>query len=264
MGAVIRYIAYLSENPQRQADFYHRFLGTEGIGRSPDGDVSITDGFFNLTFFKTRPGLVEPRMDLGLNHVGLQVEDLADVERRYRAHRPRGPVVEEPGDIHHGQLRIHDPDGNPVTLSADSFGVDGRRQQVPGIRHVAFDAIDTDAMLEFYTEVLGLPELGTSFERRRQGRQNRFAGDGFTNLAIHPFYSSSDGHEMRMGVNHIGFLVADLKGITDDLGQIGPIAARPADRPFAEVRFTDPDGNRIDLSQHKGWEVAPDRWGRGA
>lgn len=226
MGAVIRYIAYLSEDPDSQASFYHRFLGTEEMGRSPEGDISITDGFYNLTFFKTRPGLVEPRMELGLNHIGLQVDDLAEVERRYRKYRPRGPIIEEVGGIHHGQLRIHDPDGNPVSLSEKSFGLDGRRQQVPGIRHVAFDAIDTDAMLEFYVEVLGLPELGTSFERRRQGRQNRFAGDGFTNLAIHPFYSSSEGHEMRMGMNHIGFLVSDLAGIMDDLGRMRVIAVR--------------------------------------
>jgi catechol 2,3-dioxygenase-like lactoylglutathione lyase family enzyme len=203
-------------------------------------------------------------MELGLNHIGLQVDDLGEVERRYRAYRPRGPVVAEPGGIHHGQLRIHDPDGNPVMLSETSFGVDGRRQQVPGIRHVAFDAIDTDAMLEFYTEVLGLAELATSQERRRQGLENRFAGDGFTNLAIHPFYSNNSGHEMRMGINHIGFLVSNLDGIMADLKQARPIADRPANRPFAEVRFTDPEGNRIDLSQHKGWEVAPAHWDRGA
>ncbi len=133
---------------------------------------------------------------------------------------------------------------------------------MPCIRHVAFDAMDTDAMLEFYTEVLGLAELGTSFERRRQGLENRFAGDGFTNLAIHPFYSDGEGHEMRMGMNHIGFLVADMQGIAAELEKVRAIVPRPASRPFAEVRFTDPDGNRVDLSQHKGWEVAPDRWAR--
>jgi catechol 2,3-dioxygenase-like lactoylglutathione lyase family enzyme len=264
MGAVIRYIAFLSERPEEQARFYHRFLGTEEIGRSADGDVAITDGFYNLSFLQIRPGLAEPRMELGLNHIGLEVDDLAEVERRYRAYRPRGPVVREAGGIHRGQLRIHDPDGNPVTLSEMSFGVDGRRQQVPGIRHVAFDAMDTNAMLDFYTEVLGLAELGTSQERRQQGLENRFAGDGFTNLAIHPFYSSNTGHEMRMGMNHIGFLVSDLTGIMNDLGQMTAVAARPANRPFAEVRFTDPDGNRIDLSQTKGWEVAPARWERGS
>jgi len=264
MGAVIRYMAYLSQDPEIQANFYHRFLGTEEMGRSPEGDISITDGFYNLTFFQLRPGLVEPRMELGLNHIGLQVDDLQEVERRYRSYRPRGPVIEEAGDIHHGRLRIHDPDGNPVTLSEKGFGVDGQRQQMPGIRHVAFDAIDTDAMLEFYVEVLGLPELATSFERRRQGRLNRFAGDGFTNLAIHPFYASSEGHEMRMGVNHIGFLVSDRDGIIERLRGTRVVAARPDDRPFAEVRFTDPEGNRIDLSQEKGWEVAPDQWDRGS
>jgi hypothetical protein len=64
-------------------------------------------------------------------------------------------------------------------------------------------------------------------------------------------------------MNHIGFLVSDLTGMMNDLGQQSAIVDRPANRPFAEVRFTDPDGNRIDLSQTKGWEVAPAQWQRG-
>ena len=42
--ATLRYVAYLSEDPEKLVDFYHRFLGTEELGRSPDGDVTITDG----------------------------------------------------------------------------------------------------------------------------------------------------------------------------------------------------------------------------
>jgi len=263
MEAVIRYIAYLSEDPEQQASFYHRFLKTEEIGRSPQGDISITDGFYNLTFLKMRPDVVEPRMELGLNHIGLEVDDLEEARRRYLDYRPRGPVVAESGGAHRGQLRIHDPEGNPVTLSERGYEVDGRQRPLPGLRHVAFDAIDPDAMLDFYVEVLGLRELGTSFERRQQGRLNRFAGDGFTNLAIHPFYSSSEGHEMRMGVNHIGFLVSDITGVMADLGGARAVEDRPADRPFAEVRFTDLEGNRIDLSQHKGWEVDVEKWEQG-
>jgi hypothetical protein len=64
-------------------------------------------------------------------------------------------------------------------------------------------------------------------------------------------------------MNHIGFLVSDLHGMVHNLGQMRAIVDRPANRPFAEVRFTDPDGNRIDLSQTKGWEVAPAQWQRG-
>ena len=46
--AAIKYIAYLSRNPEELAKFYHRFLQTRELGRSSAGDISITDGFFNL------------------------------------------------------------------------------------------------------------------------------------------------------------------------------------------------------------------------
>ena len=88
----------------------------------------------------------------------------------------------------------------------------------PRIAHVAFNALDPEVMLNFYVQVLGLREVESSYKRRRSGLLNRFAGDGSTNLAIHPFFNSNVGHERRFGVNHIGFLVDDLARKLDDLG----------------------------------------------
>jgi catechol 2,3-dioxygenase-like lactoylglutathione lyase family enzyme len=262
--AVINYLAVISENPEQLAGFYHRFLKTEEIGRSPEGDISITDGFYNITFFKRRPSLHEPRMEIGLNHIGLEVESLEEVKNRYLRFKPRGTIVPEPGDIHHGQIRIHDPDGNPVTLSEKGFGV-RKSRRMPGVRHVAYNTHDPEGMREFYCDVLGLREVMTSYRYRQDGKLNRFVGDGFTNLALHPFYnSSSPGHEMKFGINHIGFLVPDLKRAMEEISAGASIQKRPASRPYAEVRFTDPEGNRIDLSQDKGWEVDIDKWERGA
>ena len=53
----------------------------------------------------------------------------------------------------------------------------------------------------------GLHELPESEVRRQKGVANRFGGDGITNVAIHPFYTRTEGHEARFGMNHIGFLV---------------------------------------------------------
>ena len=74
--ATLRYIAYLANDPEKLVEFYRRFLGTEELGRSPEGDISITDGFYNLTFFKKRPALGEMHTETGLHHIGLQVDDL--------------------------------------------------------------------------------------------------------------------------------------------------------------------------------------------
>jgi catechol 2,3-dioxygenase-like lactoylglutathione lyase family enzyme len=69
---------------------------------------------------------------------------------------------------------------------------------------------------------------------------------------------------MKFGINHIGFLVMDLKAAIEELSSAVAIQKRPDDRPYAEFRFTDPDGNRLDLSQDKGWEVDLGKWERAA
>lgn len=263
--AALRYIAFISENPEKLADFYNRFLRTKKLGRSPEGDVSISDGFYNLTFFNKRPSLREPIMETGLHHIGLEVDSIEEVKARYLKFNPRGVIAAEAGDIHHGEVRIYDPECHPVSLSQKRFGISGKdEKQFPRIRHIAYNALDPEMMLQFYTQVLGFRELPTSYVRRQQGFGNRFAGDGFTNLAIHPFYSRAEGHEGRFGINHIGFLVDDMQATMAQLSTVLKIAPRPSTRPYAEFRFRDPEGNALDLSQVKGWEVDIGKWEKAA
>ncbi|MGH7827921.1 MAG: VOC family protein, partial [Candidatus Binatia bacterium] len=252
---------FISEAPQKLVEFYRHFLKTEELGRSPEGDISITDGFYNLTFFKKRPDLNEMKMECGLHHVGLEVADLEEVKGRFLTINPRGMILQEPDDIHHGEIRIHDPECLPVSLSTKSFGVPAAKERpYPRIRHIAYNALDPEMMLRFYAQVLGLREVPSSYERRKQGQDNRFAGDGKTNLAIHPFYNRLEGHEARIGINHIGFLVSDMQAIMTELSSVLKIAPRPSTRPYAEFRFRDPEGNALDLSQTKGWEVDVGKW----
>jgi len=123
----------------------------------------------------------------------------------------------------------------------------------------------SEGMRQFYPEVLGLREVGSSYVFRRGGRLNRFVADGYTNLALHPFYNSgSPDHEMKYGINHFGFLVENIKQVMDEFSSAVAIQKRPEERPYAEFRFMDPDGNRLDLSQDKGWEVDSGKWERAA
>ena len=121
--ATLRYVAFLAQDPAKLVEFYHRFLRTEELGRSPEGDISITDGYYNLTFFRQRPALGEMRMDLGLHHIGLEVDNLEETKGKFLALNPRGMILQEPDDIHHGEIRIHDPECHPVSLSTKGFGV---------------------------------------------------------------------------------------------------------------------------------------------
>lgn len=259
MTARIRYLAFLCNDAGRLADFYVRHFGLSELGRNAAGDVSLTDGFVNLTYLQMRAALGEPRMEVGLHHLGLQVDDLERVKDRYLAFNPNGVVVPEEGDLHHGTLRIYDPECNPVSLSTNGFGVSGETERLPRMRHIAFNALYCEAIRNFYVEVFGFRELKTTEAWRRKGRPNRFLGDGRSNLAIHAFYTDNFGHEARYGVNHFGFLVPELDRIVAALKAVVPIAERP-DRPYEDYRARDPEGNGIDISYTKGFEVDIDKW----
>ena len=163
--------------------------------------------------------------------------------------------------MQHGEIRLHDPECRPVTVSTKSFGVPASKEkQFPRVRHIAYNALDPETMLQFYTQVLGLREIPSSYLRRQQGLGNRFCADGKTNLAIHPFYSPVEGHEAKYGINHIGFLTNTMQATMAELSSVLKIAPRPSTRPYAEFRFRDIEGNALDLSQTKGWEVDVDKW----
>ena len=128
------------------------------------------------------------------------------------------------------------------------------------IAHIAFNALIPQRTLAFYSSVFGFRELTNSVNFRGRGRANRFAGDGVTNLAIHPYYHDTEGHEARFGVNHFGFLVNDIEQKLENFAKETETAPRPAARPYAEYRVRDPEGNGVDLSKTKGWEIGLGKW----
>lgn len=266
MEARIRYIAIVSEQPEKLAGFYCHYLGMRELGRGEAGDVSVTDGFYNLTLLKHRAGLGEPDERLGLNHFGLEVDDIHEVEARLEDFAPDADIRQEAGDLHHGEYRVFDPNGLVVSLSTKRFSVPDGQLGLPHIRHVAMQVPKNDEVLDFYANVFGFRETATSRQCRKIDNPARFAGDGHTALAIlrDPDRIRRDNREteernIRYGVNHFGFLVPDLPGILQTLPDS---AARPSVRPMAEYRAYDPDMNGFDLSQEKGFEVDDGRWER--
>jgi catechol 2,3-dioxygenase-like lactoylglutathione lyase family enzyme len=239
-------------SPAALAGFYRQDFGLDEIGRSADGDITLSDGGFNVTLFRLRSSLREPRMELGLHHLGIAVDDVEAVVTRYRARYPRGTVIAENRDLQHGEVRIYDPECNPVTLSGNNFGLGDAPARVPRIAHLALNALDTEAILDFYRDVFGFRELFEAHKesRKRPGYRNKHVGDGHSNVAIQAFYSGEEGTR-RASASRIwrpgaGFSVAErvqANGAT--------VKARPAHRTQSEM-LRDPEGNGCDLSQ-RGW-----------
>ncbi|HEY3481729.1 MAG TPA: VOC family protein [Streptomyces sp.] len=113
----------------------------------------------------------------------------------------------------------------------------------PRLRHLALVVQDAAAAAAFYRETLGM----TQFHQDPDG--SRFVTDGYINLAL--IQQRLDG-DVPAGFNHFGFEVPDLAHVADRMTERGvprPVL-RAGDRPFAEYRASDPEGNWFDLSEH--------------
>jgi catechol 2,3-dioxygenase-like lactoylglutathione lyase family enzyme len=115
----------------------------------------------------------------------------------------------------------------------------------PQIRHIAIFADDTAKMAKFYEDVFEMDVV----HRSPSGSGAVFLSDGYITVAVLPH--DADGQAVR-GLNHFGFKVDSNAEIGERIARAGLPAPRkrPADRPYAEQRALDPEGNMFDISQH--------------
>ena len=109
------------------------------------------------------------------------------------------------------------------------------------IKHLAIVTLDPERLAEFYEKVFDMKRLNS-------GNGAIYMTDGYINVALLP--NKAEGKPN--GLNHFGFEIDDQEEIAQRMGEfdIDRPAARPANRPYAETRGTDPDGNNFDLSVH--------------
>jgi catechol 2,3-dioxygenase-like lactoylglutathione lyase family enzyme len=119
----------------------------------------------------------------------------------------------------------------------------------PKIRHLAIFARNPKALATFYQDVLQMEIInsepdGSAF----------FVSDGYLTLALLPHRLEGSA---PVGINHFGFAVDDVGEISKRFADVGleEPKRRGVDRPYAEFRGADPEGNWFDLSTH-GFEDA--------
>jgi len=111
----------------------------------------------------------------------------------------------------------------------------------PKIRHLALFARDPKKLADFYTSVFDM-------EVAHAGGRAFFLTDGYLMLAILPHRLEG---EAAVGLNHFGFNIEDRAEIMKKLERYGVELPkpRPGDRPYAEFRAVDPEGNWFDISE---------------
>jgi catechol-2,3-dioxygenase len=122
------------------------------------------------------------------------------------------------------------------------------------LRHLAIRTEDTHRLATFYKEVFGMEEL----HRARKEGGAIFLTDGYFNLAILP----NDEQNSPNGLYHFGFEVENTEEIVEKMKKLNMSRlprARPDNRPYAETRGSDPDGNFFDISENGFNQLRPNR-----
>ncbi len=109
----------------------------------------------------------------------------------------------------------------------------------PRIRHIAINVQDREKEAEYYKKIFGM-------EEKQQGENGTiYLSDGFVDVAL----ISTARHPW--GIHHFGFQVDSVKSVekaaqtTAEANTFGAIA---------ESWIRDPEGNRVDVSEH-GWPI---------
>src|ERR1041385_156497 len=98
MNSHFGYMAIITERPQVLADYYATHFQMWELGHSDEGDISITDGFMNMSLLKQRPGVEGASGRTGLSHFGVAVDDIREVEANLEEFYPEAELEAEKGD----------------------------------------------------------------------------------------------------------------------------------------------------------------------
>jgi catechol 2,3-dioxygenase-like lactoylglutathione lyase family enzyme len=277
----ITHMAMCTKNNRRLARFYGLVFGWgevwNPVQNSPYA-YYIGDGYFNLNCLQIRPGaarekqqpgvgnsrgagvVVEGRVilpDVGINHIGFQVDDLAEADRRLATLKPVISPVASPPDGRYEDQRFLDPEGNDIELSQRVWDP-GAETKSCVARHVAFNASDPDRLAEFYRYALDMKPIGR-IESKHTGMIAVYLSDGTMNMAL-----VKNSPIEKRGVQLLGIKVPNIKEISERLRRSDDflypgeaqieLRKRPAGSPFKTVYLHDPDGNQVDLSE-EGWDA---------
>ena len=109
----------------------------------------------------------------------------------------------------------------------------------PRIRHIAINVEDREKAAQYYKDVFKLEE------KERGPNGTIYLSDGFVDVAL------IKTPDLPWGIHHFGFVVTGVNAIEEFVGTTANANVYGA---IAESWIKDPEGNRVDISEH-GWPV---------
>ena len=270
MFTKIRHVAIVTENYDQMAKFYQTVFGMKKITKGMTDETGtynpnrghISDGIIGLALLQRQPGLRS-----GLDHFGLEVEDVGKVEERLEKDFPDFKLAKRPGHVPFAGLRNFDPTGSQFDLSQKKMANvrEGYTQQgwdqPRHLGHIAIRAANPGRVADFYRRVYELDP-----EEQFSDGDTLCLTDGTVRLVIRPWDMNSYSGLLE-GLDHIGFKVENLEAAKKDLEEIAKNYPDSAPRkiaigregpgrqkslegcPLCRHAISDPDGVLIDLSE---------------
>ena len=251
----LNHIASIAQDPLATGKFYATIfhMTYQNVAAHIGYAATAREGYVGLNFNPILPGRPGPA---GLDHFGIEVED---VEESFAMAQKKYPTIEwvkRSGARPYSQVGIHDPDGQVVDINqknnmksaisgvqTDGLYLEEDRVQDRCVEYLALRTPDPAHCAEFYHDVFKLTPLN-----RQEGDETYSLTDGRVTLKLIPWkitdYDGLDAN--RPMLDHIGFKVEDAnlvhQEILDYNGRFPPSAApcwllddREDDRRRAEM-----------------------------
>jgi len=244
MFAKINHVAGISERYPLLGKFYETVFGMKSSPKLRSGRaVTVGDGYVGFNINPRRAG-----RGSGLDHFGIQVENLEVAYDRMRSKYPTANWIERPPTRPFAAISANDPDGNVFDLSqvssanrAHVYTENSGDVNPRHISHIAVRTIRPDEMAQFYADVFELVP-----QNKKPGDPNHYLSDGHVTLMLIPWNIQNYAQQniLLRGLDHIGFTVESiekLKADVDDAVDINPML-NPI--PFGRGKE---GGNRLEL-----------------
>lgn len=264
MFARLNHIAITSDQYAINAKFYEALFGLKTARNPrPARACVVSDGVVGMNIIPRREGRTG-----GLDHFGLEVEDIEEARSRVAKFDPAITLLKRPPVRPFAAYSAHDPDTNIFDLSEKRMQKDiyseDKDETANRFSHFALRTRNAERCAEFYSEVFELNALN-----RKADDPNYYLSDGRMTLAILQWRMEdyADMDPQRLGPDHIGFTVESIDKVREDLddltGQNPLMRTRPLGYgkegearlslfkrcPLGHFHITDIEGVYIDIAE---------------
>jgi catechol 2,3-dioxygenase-like lactoylglutathione lyase family enzyme len=270
MFAKIKHIAIISDQYALQGKFYQEAFGMNSSAKRQSEALAVTvsDGYVGVNFNPRKSG-----RQAGLDHFGLDCEDLNAVMARLKEKYPAIEVLARPSTRPFASYTTHDPAGNLFDISQRGMANralvyaedDTPQSQSPTVTHYALRTLHADAVAHFYQEIFELKPLA-----KNAGDPNHYLSDGRVTLVLMPWsiLDFASTGIARPGPDHIGFKVENVEAMKAHLQKLSegnpnfrtmPVGVGAEGQArlklfaccrYGEHQLADVDGVLIDISDH--------------